>query len=556
MKVKTLLGVSMLMAWSAATYAAPAGFVAEKCKGEPLDIDNQTNSTLIRDHSDCNKVWVMPPNLGFAEVSSLGASGNVGFCSSMKELQTATIRYSARFNELSQENAELSRDTRRAAEQLRRARIAAGEARMDRRFQAYQDAQELFSENEERIVELIELREECTQSCDSIDNEIDSLESHRRQLRSELSRARRERNQAQRILSRAEGRVEAAQDTLNDARDAEIRTAEMIQRIQTLIFNMYGTYGKLDGGRVSVNYQSKWDENVAELERLYDKYNFQKIPTRGTRINASIVGSSSESNYLSTLPAVLDYSIAGFPYLPFGVQDTNELAALPTGLQGTLRLSVIGACPVFYENYLEDTTAPLVERTDFSDLGFGFGISADYEYPAIFNFKLEASYNLWKLYEKHMTSGSSGGFFSKKSWTNISEKSLQEETFKIKWFDEAGLYSEEQKSEMRKFIKGELMNRVLTMMATPVPATNISVTVHQPPETGAIVAARGLEQACGWYSYQCRAAGWVLRGLNAVFGSSQSSANFRQEHNMTAKEVWDETKTIWRPATTSYVEEL
>jgi hypothetical protein len=74
------------------------------------------------------------------------------------------------------------------------------------------------------------------------------------------------------------------------------------------------------------------------------------------------------------------------------------------------------------------------------------------------------------------------------------------------------------------------------------------------PEPGALVVARGLEKTCGWYSYYCRAGGWILKGLTSIFGSSKSEATFQSTHDSTAIEIWNEENVLWRPGASSFVE--
>lgn len=556
MQTSKLLLTVALAGISFSGFAAPAAYVSKKCMKKPLKIVNTTTSSLQRDHEDCNKVWVLPPNAGVSKLSSVTPSSNLGFCGEMRLLQKTSFRIVKRISTFESEADALSPQVISAQQKLEKANEALAAVEKSDAIRELTVLRDQKMEIDAQIENVLTQLDSCNNSCITLNEEYSELSSQRRDLNSQITKLRRVNRDEVRKFKRAESKVTAAEQNFNYYNDMIIAKAEKMTKLRTLIAQMYSQYGKMEGGYAHINYDTGWDQNIETLEKKYPELNFEKVVTRNTRINANFVGSSDKDSYLESLPSILDYSLAGFEFSPYGEEDPKTLASLPSVLSGSIRLSVVGACPVYYSNFLKDVSETLEKRSDLSQ-GYGFGITATYMYPSVFNFYLEASYNLFKFYEKIVESGSKGGFFSSKSWRKVTETKFDNDTFKIKWLDEANLYSSNEKTKIRKMVKAELMQRALAHMAQPAgrPDPNMRVRAFSNPQPGALILATGLNKTCGWNIY-CKAGSWILKGITGIFGSSKATASFKSTHNSKATEIWDEQNILWRPGTTSIVEKL
>lgn len=547
----TLLGA---MVMSSTVMAAPSAFEAKHCG--PLNITNNTTSTVIRDHEDCSKVWVMPPEMGTVQTKNFKKSGNLGFCTELKNIQGATRRITNRIAALEDDIDRQTPSIRRAERKLRLAEEKLAAAKNTTIINEYNDLLDRLDTIEVRLEGIQVKLSECSSDCQALLNDYNDLRAEKKKINYDIRTVRRDNISSLRAYEKARSQHEAALRHFEFVNDEVLTIIEKKAQLHDRIFSLYKNYAKLEGGYISLNYDLNWDENVTALETAYPQYNFSKVATKDARIHANFIGSTDQDSYLASLPMILDYSIGGFEYQPYGVERDANISALPSEIQGDLRLSVVGACPYYYSNFLDDRTGQLQVNPNADTTQFGFGLSTSYKYPAVFKFNLEASYNLYKFYKKVVRSGSSGGLFSKKSWKKVSETKIDKDTFSIKWLDEGNRYSQDEKNKIRQTVKEELIARALQNMAEPAGARPTQMTAVNTfnPEPGALVVARGLEKTCGWYSYKCRAASWVLKGLTSIFGSARSEAEFQSTHDSTSTEIWNEENVVWRPGASSYVE--
>ena len=534
--------------------AAPSAFEAKRCG--PLNIVNETTSTVIRDHNDCSKIWVMPPEMGEVKTRHFKKSGNLGFCAEMKNIQKISKRIAQRIGNYQIDIDNQAPRIRTAEKKLEIAMAAYAKAKANPNLTEFSTLKDRVDNIEARIVEIQEQLNTCEQFCQTLMSEFSDLSKEKRELNKELRQVRREVRNDVRAYDKAKAQKDSAEEFLEIVRNEVLEKIDRQTLLKSKLFGMYSNYAKLEGGYIGVNYDLKWDDNVANLEAKYPQFNFSKVATKDTRIHANFIGAQDRDTYYSSLPMILDYTIAGFEYQPYGVEREAAISSVPSEIQGDLRLSVIGACPYYYSNFLDDTNGELTINPNAESNEFGFGLSMSYKYPAVFRFQLEAKYNLYKFYKKVVKSGSKGGFFSKKSWKKVSETKIDKDTFDITWLDEGNLYTQEEKEKIKKAVKEELMNRALQNMAAPagLPPKNVTAVSAWSPEPGALVVARGLEKTCGWQSYYCRAGAWVLKGLTSIFGSSRAEAEFQSTHDTTSTEVWNEENVIWRPGASSFVE--
>ena len=72
-----------------------------------MSIQNSTNSNLISDDVDLNRIYVMPPNTATGTVKGLHTlTTNLGFCSEMKNIQGYSSSLTDRISQLTDEEVE------------------------------------------------------------------------------------------------------------------------------------------------------------------------------------------------------------------------------------------------------------------------------------------------------------------------------------------------------------------------------------------------------------------------------------------------------------------
>jgi len=504
----------------------------------PLRVDNQTNSTLLRDNADPNKVWVLPPGAGKTEFAGMVRSANLTFCPGIKDLGQASNAIDKKIGSLGERLVSLEPELAAAEKVLAAARTQLGEAgekaSVAEMMMLDVRVKDLSIHRDEVIAQL----DRCTQNCDVLAAEYKKVSGAIETARLALAKVEAENRADARAYRIAKSRVDQAQANFDDVGSRVLKLSENLAKLGKQVFDLYSTKGKLEGGIVKLDYDLNWDKNVLQLTNSNPHYQFEKISTVNARIFANIVAAGDAVSYYESLPMILDYTINGVRYLPWATTD-HAATALPSTLVGNMRMSLLGACPIADPHFFDGTMMVTEKSPDGSPL---FAISASYQYPSAFKFKVTAKYNLFKFYERIQESGSHGGFFSSSSYTEVTENKIDRDAFSIDWLieDPNTAFTSELRAQIQAQLKQDLMNRVLSTIAQPgTSATSEPLLLAPcvPPAPGAVVFANGLNATCPQNIY-CQGGGWFLRGLTAIFGSAQSTASFRQTWDRTASETW------------------
>lgn len=403
---------------------------------------------------------------------------------------------------------------------------------------------------EARIENLLTEISACVNDCSHLREELRSKKEERISLKRDLQQLKASYYPMVREFNKTKAELEAAQYALDNVSARADLKLKKITELKVILQNWLAFYAKLEGGFAHVDYDSQWAQNTVALNQKYQgTYVFKQIPTRNARISANFIGSDDKESYLASMPAILDYAINGIKFTPWGESNTIEQTSLPSRIAGSIRLSLIGGCPMYYKNFLEGDS---LVKDDSVNKRMNFALNATYEYPAAFKFSVTAKYNLYKMYEKMSTATSHGGFFSQENYNSVVEDRDDNDTFLIDWHLEDEKYDAKAQEEIRKTLKTELMGRVLNTLATPI-YTNSHVDEARVPTStghGALVIAEGINRTCGYFNLFCQGAVWVFRGLDAIFGSSSAESKFRTTHNRTATEAWNTSETRWRTGAT------
>lgn len=536
---------------SAFAMAQPTAFPTRP--NDLLKVLNPTSSTVLSDTDDARMAWVLPPTGGTAAPTGFNAaSGNNNFCSEMADLQGISREFVLEIAKNELKKAEYSPVVQEKQEEYyKMKKIAAGLFASNMDLQKVLNLEDRLSEIEDRLVVLYEKQEKCgdpeSTLCVQIEAEIEALRKESKEIKDETRELRKTIRVEYRDYKRALEKAEVANDEWDEARKRIQKISESLISARKSFLDMYAYLGKLEGGFANVNYSLGWDANVNSLRGNNSDYRFEKIPIYNTVVNVGFPGGSSKDSYLASLPAVLNYAVNGVSYDPWNVNAPQKLNGLPEKMAMTLRLSTIGTCPMINP-----------ERFDIPKSNAGvpvMGMAALYEYPSAFKMNVKASYNLNRFYNLIKKFSTEGGFFSTGSMSQVRNEPEDKETFSINWQeqDPANLVSEAEKKAVETALKEELATRALKLMASPLMDGTVHPESAPPlPERGGMVLAKGLEDTCGWYSLYCVGGAWILRGADAIFGSSSSEEEFTKTYNLTVEEEWSKTTPRLRAATTVF----
>lgn len=544
MRVLFLLASSYLVLSSGQAAAAPSAYSSGF---GTLDLVNETSSTLVRDSDDPSLIWVLPPSSGQkAYVSSFQANQNLDFCDNVSSLSKASNSLAKRIATIAEGFGEIDLEVKLAEENAERQKVIVAE------FSAMPELSKLIT-IEDQVADLKSRREDLLQKLDTCVEDLcykvkDEFQEVRALLREkeaylyELAKANVELSKQ---YNRANAKLKVYESIYDDSLRKKQELLSQVIEVESLIMGLYASKAKLEGGYAGIDFDSMWDANVKALSKAYPSYEFRPIQTKNTRIFANVVGPSKNYDYYESLPALLDYSIAGQAYLPAGeIPDLGSDHALPSKISGALRLSILGACPLEKKDFFKDVN--LAQKTSTVP----FSISASFSYPLLYSYKLKVKYNLYKVYEIIKRSGTKGGLFSSKSYRELIEKTNMDDALTFDWDDQAQAYTKDEKLEIQREIKKSFVDKTLAAMAEPVKGKGAgeALAIGPAPEAGAIVIADGLTKVCGFHIY-CHAGSWILRGVYGVFGRSEIEDRFKQSHDIELTEEWSSKDVKYVPAT-------
>ncbi|MGE4106851.1 MAG: hypothetical protein AB7F66_06515 [Bacteriovoracia bacterium] len=547
--VSGLVSVSVALSAAAPAWAVPTAYPRHAI---PTDLVNLTSSSALADSELTKQYYVMPPMSGVAKLADPKVhSANLGFCDEMVDLQGMTRELAKRVGELSLKMTEQGEEIIKLKVKADAAEAkAAQKAAESEDLQKVQELANRVDDIEDRLTKLYEMQQGgCEgEACENISKEIADLQAEKRNLVKELDGIRDVIRSDYKAYMRLRAQATVARKAVNNAKDTYLQLSIQAAESRRTIFDMYSDFAKLEGGYANINYDSGFEENIVELRKMNPQYQFTAIPTADARINAALIaGGGAKDSYLASLPAVLDYTIDGVAYLPWGAKEDVSLPAYPSKVTAGLRLSLVGACPIH---------KPKLFKVDRDATGLPlFSIATTYEYPAAFRQRVSFKYNLYKFYSILHEQGSKGGFFSSSSWNRTTENNIVRDGFEMDWKNEDGTdtLKLEQKREIEAIVKAELLERALKALASPTFDTPTKPGEAPPvPANGAMVLAKGLQKTCGFFSFYCVGGSWLLKGLSAIFGSSRSSAEFKRTNDIVISETWKFDEVHMKPGVTAY----
>lgn len=552
--MKSLSTITVALGLAALSFAGEAsaapGAFGSKCGA--LTINNDTPATLLRDTEDCSLVWVLPPNAGKTQLTGFTPSANLGMCKEVKTAQGASERVLQRMDATQKEVDELQPQYDAANKRVVDATAKVHDLLQKAELKQLNDMETAQAAVEDKLQAVSDKMDGCDKNCDALSDEYKQLSKQRQDLASAVGKLRSKYLASVRQYDQAKAELNAAEEERNDVGAGLQAIYAKQSQFHKDLLDLLVFYSRIEGGYAHLDYDTQWDDAVARLTKEYNgQYQFRKVPTKDARIFANLVGAGDQATYLSSMPSLLDYSINGLKFQPFGEERQPEMSSLPSHFSGTLRLSLMGGCPLYYKDYL---TSNELQPSGTAPDSWNFAISTTYKYPAAYKMKMTASYNLYQFYQKIVESSSSGGLFSSHTATSIAETKLDHDTFSIDWTveDPDSKYDEETRQQIAKELKLDLIGRVLGTMAQPTFENVPMPSVPQQQGHGAVVLANGLQSTCGMVNVWCTAGSWVLRGLDAIFGSNSATNTFRSTWDRTATETWNSDTTKWNTGATLF----
>ena len=537
--------LSLLFASTASSVPSPYGG-----KFSPANIVNDTSSLLLRDHEQSRKIWVMPPNSGSAKLSNFMGTANIGYCDGLKSMIQATNSMDKRFEMIWEEEKKNDKITLEKREAWELAVKELSESKASPQLADYSFAEDHIRSLQKTQNQLAEERSNCSGNydyCEKLADKIFKIGDKISDLKDQLYDLKMENYSAVREYERLKKKVDFNRKLFNEHLSDTLERWTKIQNYSSSILQMYGLRAKLEGGFASINYQLGWTKNINDLKKRNSSYSFYPIHTRNARLNATIIASNDAPSFYESLPAILDYTINGLSSAKFNHEPIKDFNAIPERIVGTLRLSLVGACPLADKNFFRTINPDL--KSDRPS----FGISASYDYEATFKSEVTVSYNIYEIFKLIKKGGTKGGFFSSRAYKKVIEDTWSHEHFNVQWtntnVDEYKNFDERMKIETE--IKKLLLDRTLSLVARPTKLASTSdLNASKPPKNGASELAAGLTN-CSFEVY-CQAGSWILSASSRIWGSSSQKSSFERSYNKSVSERWSADMASLRPGIIVY----
>ncbi|GAB4010956.1 MAG: hypothetical protein Fur0010_04520 [Bdellovibrio sp.] len=532
--IKNLVSVSMLLTVTNA-WALPTLYPTEVTLLST--IQNKTNSNLVADSVDSHVIYVMPPNSAYSYVEGLHTlNANLGMCREIRDLQTYGRRLTQRIADISEKAEERQKIKEKKLEDLKNAKLKLADYVVANSIQEISSLEDAITENQKLIIRVSDQIQSCEQNCDMLNTEYKDLRKIRRELLERKHALQDSYGEKYEKFLKQQKKVEALQADYDTIQEEWENLTSSLLKLRNDFHEMYKKYGELEGASAAVRFTSQWDQNIDSLRELNPGFDFKKIPTQ----NAVITSNITDLKYIPSGSAILGYRIGG------DYQEGHiKMPAYPENLSGNVVLSLLGACPVLHPGDFDINIPSGSDR-------MRYGLTVAYEYPSAFTTRVRMTYNMHKIYQKIVSSGSRGGFFRRRSWTSVEERTYFQDSFKVDWLeqDASNRLTAEQKEEMEQ----EMRNRIFARLAAiglPAAANAGQLVLPSLNASGAIVLSGALKKHCPGNAY-CIAGSVALDVLDSIFGSSFASASYTNVQNADMSEEWSQTIVSFKPWVTSY----
>jgi hypothetical protein len=504
-------------------------------------IQNPTNSNLIADDKDIQTVYVMPPNEGYSFARGFHTpNAQLLFCPNLKKLADQSGKLIERAEVLRTKQSEQIDALNKMDEKILKAKLEQAEFETSANMGGLAKIDGDINTANTSLGTLYTKLDTCTESCDALMADVKVLQTQVRELTKARTEFVKANLKAVQQIEKKKAAVEALEEQRDKVLEAYDNLLEKLNKAQGEITTLFSTYGNMEGGRAAFAYRSDLEGNMVRLRELNPGINFQYLPTEKVNIYPALLGVQG----LTGGSAIQRFEAPNVTTSTTGA--SIQVASYPPSLDGNAVLSLLGACPMVHPELF-----PPKANANPQEMKYGMLIS--YEYPAIMNLKMKATYNMYKLYSLVKSSGSSGGLFSSKSWSTTEERTFFRDAFRVEWNieDPGNSISDEQRIAMEREARAELLGRLMGIGLPQMPDKSLFSNALPPPTRGSVVVADSLMQACPGNVY-CMAGSFILKGLDAIFGSSSSSSSYTNIQDAYLEAEWNYNKTVMKPWITNY----
>ena len=269
-----------------------------------------------------------------------------------------------------------------------------------------------------------------------------------------------------------------------------------------------------------IKYFVNWNALIADYQKANPKVHFERLPLEAGRIvfsrklgMASDVVTGSVTQNIQGIENTSGISKDGT------LSASNGSVIMGDAITGQIVLNFAGACPFIKNGQMPgDLSQSEIDAYLASNFQYKFSLQGLRKYTARFNLASIA---------KHIQeSRSSGGFFSSSTTNSIIDTSISSDEFNLEVSSDQESY--EFADSLRAEVKTELINRVITELASATGQSIELPTLSAPPPHGARVLADGLEKVPVIYAQLGSVA---LKVLDSIFGNSDVVASYTREKN-------------------------
>ncbi len=296
------------------------------------------------------------------------------------------------------------------------------------------------------------------------------------------------------------------------------KTLEMIDLTQKSLLMFNNDKKGVAVGQIK--YFVNWDALIADYQKANPKMHFARLPLEAGRIVFSRkLGAAGD-----VVTGSVTQNIQGLENTS-GISKDGTLSAssgsviMGDAITGQIVLNFAGACP-FIKNgqILADLSQTEIDAYLASNFQYKFSLQGLRKYTARFNLASIA---------KHIQeSRSSGGFFSSSTSNSIIDTSTSSDEFNMEVSSDQESY--EFADSLRAEVKTELVNRVISELASATGQSIELPTLAAPPPHGATVLSDGLQKVPNIYA---QVGSVALKVLDSIFGNSDAVASYTREKN-------------------------
>jgi hypothetical protein len=535
----------IFVGFSAASFITATPSLNSKC-GFSV-VTPQNGAGVLFDES-CSIAYVLPPKLGRAEVGSLARTTNLQFCPAVKSASQVALQTFRSMNIISERIEEMlvEYEPLNSSVQTIRMDLATTKINMDLAAQKFADAENELDELKVAVREAKENYKECVEDesptnprC--IENKAlrDAAKEELKQFhRHEYKDSREALETTTKTHKVAQARYEIERNRYVDAVAPMMELQQGMSDLNTRVMELYREYTRIEGATGQITWTIGWDQVLENYRKLNLglRIEWRRLPLKESDLVATI--KEPEMGMEIGISALKSAIIPGARKTGFAGMGAGETVALTQtqsspleqaaitfgdSMAGQIVLTLAGACPYFdgVENRNSINSQELANNIT-ANLIYTYDMAARRGYIA--------TYNLSSLLTRVEEESKDGGLFWTSSAHSIIEDSRSDDWFSISFSGNTSdfQYSEAEQNEITKAVKQELMDKALAQFAVLNAGSPTPPPVPEFVESGASTASSSLKKC--WYLY-CQVGSAILGVANAIWGSSNATANFHRNNS-------------------------